>query len=1517
MAVIENSSLSFEQIRSDILDYLGSNVNTNPNKWLDTFSSGAGMTIAELIAGLASYISFAAMNSRKEAFLDTARLESSIYSMANIRGLSVSRPEAPKLVIEFEKAVTCPSVVGTVNGADIVAVGSHYTNDGTALKNTYDCYIGRWESTDELYPDGIPVTEPDNYFSLTVSPTQEAGQRKFYIDNDIKNITVVVNRDGERYFMKLTNSPEDLQRDKTDDEYADVLVRTTIDGINIIFGGSSSSVHESSSVESMNFPIKALYSDSSIIIAGSSERSLGLISTVDGETWNHSNIREGRFTSVVKVGLTYYAVSSDLNSIYYSSDAKTWEVSLGAGDAGFETFSNLTRASLPDPETGVQVPMLLVGASSCGIKYKLDSESEWKSCIMYTKVDGVEAYTVSESDFSACTNIVAGRNIAFATFAGHPYKIFYTGSGKTWLEVQPYTLFNTDSSNWVYNFDTLFKFIKDRFFVSRPGIGLYELIPSDIQYRTPNEKLTSNGSYKATAEENEEILSSIEDLIFYQSFSVTGSKSCAFDSDESKPRDGRDFVNSGIDFDEMPSEYGVGTFKDIIYNEGTKELVAVGDVGVYTRPLQGGSWVRRSVEGDRTDKLNTALSVYTLSNSQSRDVVKYSGNVTAMVLTPSGIEGKITETVGGVVADTTDDFGIKISSISINPNKYIYKTSVDVPAGNVGINRADCKAFKFIINGDTASFKLTGVTLRSSNDRYEAGPFRAVLWQMSGVETETLLAFSRNTPGWNAVNQDITWEFIPFGSWDGYIKTGIKYGVMFLTNLNQTSVNWNSGQTVRLLLDTNAISKDSRLAGWELDASNSVIMSYAPICKIGLQGAEVQNCRLVVATAEPNNTWEMVDPSKTPYMDGYKPYNPANANGSSNMGYYPIRIESVSSPIVVGKTDFTFNFESGLEPVVMRDQTMVAYFISESNVTFEGDHPATDRIRPESLKWLDTTPIQMNTYLAEDGKYGVGWTGVHTGSFGSWANALPQMTINGTRLFDRTFHCTSASYLPNAVARLGRDAVCDPASLFQGEYATLVFGDNFFGAKVYTNGNYDLKTSDFLLDTHYHTAIELGEESVVWVSENGSSVTDLYSSNVTGTLYSEGDPATIGFPLLDGDTVTISYLSSQGRTGISSIRASDISMAVDNEIISLSYIDGGIKESTEKLKALIPGYNSSYRRLVSRSDFIAHTLAARTDVFSASCYKCPYDCCTAVVPYLRGFKDENGFIIRTGNTEGANSTFNDYMEQKLYKYKMIGTEVSWQPAQETQVHFNVVITLQRGASESEIRNEIRKFVISKLYKIGGMFSIGELSDFISHLEGVIGVHILKPNDDYKCTADEYLSTTIEQINEGIKFKYDLNELTIDDDSEYGYLNPVPRLKSSYIRVQLSSAVYDADSPTVGPNDVYISCAQEYDLSKLGATISLAGNQDEAYVIVPYYSGEEVPQDNPEIFIPGIGVDGNQLRAKFVSILEDKKTSVYLRFYTNDKPVSIGAAKYAISISALGSDLVMRNSIAETIKIEVI
>ena len=143
--IINPQSLSFSQIKEDILSYIKSR--PDYEAWEDFYEGGAGTTQIELISGLAAYLAFHSIGARRETFIDQRRLYSSAINIASTLGYPVNRVSAPRYEISF----TCNnsfymdrnSPLATYKDFSLTPLQSMTINEG---KNTVECVLGYWDS---------------------------------------------------------------------------------------------------------------------------------------------------------------------------------------------------------------------------------------------------------------------------------------------------------------------------------------------------------------------------------------------------------------------------------------------------------------------------------------------------------------------------------------------------------------------------------------------------------------------------------------------------------------------------------------------------------------------------------------------------------------------------------------------------------------------------------------------------------------------------------------------------------------------------------------------------------------------------------------------------------------------------------------------------------------------------------------------------------------------------------------------------------------------------------------------------------------------------------------------------------------------------------------------------------------------------------------------------------------------------------------------------------------------------
>lgn len=210
--IINPSSLSFETIKADIEQYLQSR--SDYDSWKDFYESGVGTTEIELMAGLASYLAYHAIGSRRETFIDTRKLYSSALNIANTLGYPVNRLSAPRYNITFNSPnsfyLDRSIPLATYNSFELTPLYSRTIMPGV---NTVECVLGTW-NTFEYTSDSS-----DNFQMLSV------------LSENIDN-----NRFGDTLELFINGIQVDLVDYAEEMLNNSVLIRTSTDGILLIFG---------------------------------------------------------------------------------------------------------------------------------------------------------------------------------------------------------------------------------------------------------------------------------------------------------------------------------------------------------------------------------------------------------------------------------------------------------------------------------------------------------------------------------------------------------------------------------------------------------------------------------------------------------------------------------------------------------------------------------------------------------------------------------------------------------------------------------------------------------------------------------------------------------------------------------------------------------------------------------------------------------------------------------------------------------------------------------------------------------------------------------------------------------------------------------------------------------------------------------------------------------------------------------------------------------------------------------
>ena len=133
--IIKPGSLSFDQIKSDILTFIESRAENA--KWRDFYrDASAGGLLIDLMASQATYSAFHSTAGQREAYLSTATRHSSAIAIAQLLGYSAGRGRKQyyKLKVTFSRRtpIYVFNSIGKFEGEDVVPVG-YYTDSDTPV----------------------------------------------------------------------------------------------------------------------------------------------------------------------------------------------------------------------------------------------------------------------------------------------------------------------------------------------------------------------------------------------------------------------------------------------------------------------------------------------------------------------------------------------------------------------------------------------------------------------------------------------------------------------------------------------------------------------------------------------------------------------------------------------------------------------------------------------------------------------------------------------------------------------------------------------------------------------------------------------------------------------------------------------------------------------------------------------------------------------------------------------------------------------------------------------------------------------------------------------------------------------------------------------------------------------------------------------------------------------------------------------------------------------------------------
>lgn len=138
MNLINTNSLSFEDIRSDLIRYILSH--KADDRWKSFQESSAGNIIVELIAGLGAYRSYYDLMAERESNLETAITPAAILEHAADRGLLLSPTNSGHIYVQIrvnaDTKVLTGDQVGMLSDYELYAYEVFNIDSITELKNT-------------------------------------------------------------------------------------------------------------------------------------------------------------------------------------------------------------------------------------------------------------------------------------------------------------------------------------------------------------------------------------------------------------------------------------------------------------------------------------------------------------------------------------------------------------------------------------------------------------------------------------------------------------------------------------------------------------------------------------------------------------------------------------------------------------------------------------------------------------------------------------------------------------------------------------------------------------------------------------------------------------------------------------------------------------------------------------------------------------------------------------------------------------------------------------------------------------------------------------------------------------------------------------------------------------------------------------------------------------------------------------------------------------------------------------
>ena len=256
-SIISPTSVTPQSIERDVLAFLKSLPDTDV--WQDYFRDAShGRTLIRILAAFGAFLHHQARAIRREANLETARLDSSARAMSYTLGYPMRRRRAARLrltvpsSLQNTSGVTSSGDNGTIGsisvGGRTFAVSTPTGNrlDGSVNRNSptaIDCVIGTWST---VVADLSSATSEFPEFAFVPVDADGGELEPSVVDNDLMHIRL--NEPGETSSIKHGTFIEDYSfntREGTDILPAlgtiggdlDAVVKTGISHITVVFGG--------------------------------------------------------------------------------------------------------------------------------------------------------------------------------------------------------------------------------------------------------------------------------------------------------------------------------------------------------------------------------------------------------------------------------------------------------------------------------------------------------------------------------------------------------------------------------------------------------------------------------------------------------------------------------------------------------------------------------------------------------------------------------------------------------------------------------------------------------------------------------------------------------------------------------------------------------------------------------------------------------------------------------------------------------------------------------------------------------------------------------------------------------------------------------------------------------------------------------------------------------------------------------------------------------------------------------